>query len=306
MMRARRRAVAALLILGVAACSAGKLDKVPQGLVGNARIVFADSVLRLDAATALTPYVTGVADRDPATHAWRYTYRVRNDAASTNSIRFFAVGPVTRAPLGITAPAHWMGTRGFDADTSAVVWGVVDAQNPPANWDSVSNYPSIYNIQPGDSATFVMVNTLAPVMVNYYVQGFFYGDTTAESENADDPTVFQNSITGTVLGPGSLVGVTGGVEGAIPGLRSAVPNPSAGSAVFAFYLPTVAQAKIALYDVAGRQIRVVADELFTAGYHSIPWDGRDGSGRAVRAGVYFYRLFIDGRPSGERRLTVVR
>jgi flagellar hook assembly protein FlgD len=43
-----------------------------------------------------------------------------------------------------------------------------------------------------------------------------------------------------------------------------------------------------------------------AGYHSADWDGRDEKGVRVGAGVYFYRLFVNGNSVGDRRVTILR
>ena len=45
-----------------------------------------------------------------------------------------------------------------------------------------------------------------------------------------------------------------------------------------------------IYDVAGRLVRRLVDEVRTAGCYAEIWDGRDGAGLAVPAGVYFTRL----------------
>ena len=199
-----------------------------------------------------------------------------------------------------------MGTRGFDADTNAVAWGVVDAQAPPANWDSLSNYPSIYNIQPGDSATFSFVHALAPVMVTYYVQGFFYADTSAESNGPINPSVFQSSITGSVVGPGSTVDVGSTDAGGRVDLRPPMPNPARSKVSVTFYLPARVNANVSVYDVAGRRVRTLVEGVLSAGYHSVEWNGSDDVGGRVRAGVYFYRLFVDGKSVGQRRVTILR
>lgn len=36
------------------------------------------------------------------------------------------------------------------------------------------------------------------------------------------------------------------------------------------------------------------------------WDGRNGQGETVASGVYLYRLEVDGRAIGMRRMVVVR
>jgi hypothetical protein len=298
--------VGLVLVCAVVLGATRTLSKVPKHLEGMARIVYTDSVLGFEAATAIIPHVTGVADRDPTTHAWRYTYTVENDATSDNAIKTFALSPVPSRPLTIDSPAHWMGARGYEGDTSAVVWDVVDAQEPPANWDSLSPYPSIYDLQPGSNVTFSFVHTLAPVMTTYYIQGFFYPDTSAESNGPINPSIFQSSLTGSVVGPGSIVGVGQAIPGTLARLKPPVPNPTAGRVSVAFYLPTRAPARVTIHDIAGRRVRTLVDGVFEAGYHSADWDGRDEKGVRVHAGVYFYRLFVNGNSVGERRVTILR
>jgi flagellar hook assembly protein FlgD len=52
--------------------------------------------------------------------------------------------------------------------------------------------------------------------------------------------------------------------------------------------------RVSVFDVAGRQIRTLEDRSVPAGWHAVQWDGRDASGRAVAAGIYFVRLRGDG------------
>jgi flagellar hook assembly protein FlgD len=49
-----------------------------------------------------------------------------------------------------------------------------------------------------------------------------------------------------------------------------------------------------VHDVAGRRVRVLEDSFREAGRHAAVWDGRDGTGRRVAAGVYFVRLQAAG------------
>ena len=64
---------------------------------------------------------------------------------------------------------------------------------------------------------------------------------------------------------------------------------------------------MALYDVAGRQVRA----LLTAAPRSagrgprVVWDGLDATGRAVGTGTYWVRLASGGETTS-RRITVVR
>ena len=123
---------------------------------------------------------------------------------------------------------------------------------------------------------------------------------------------------GQLTGPGfSLLGgfwsgglaVTGVEDGDVPTLpavfrlHAAGPNPFVDRTRVAFELPRTAMTRVALYDVAGRLVRVLADEPLAAGAHQRAWDRRDQSGRPVSSGVYFLR--IDAGPDQGRQKLVV-
>jgi subtilisin-like proprotein convertase family protein len=77
------------------------------------------------------------------------------------------------------------------------------------------------------------------------------------------------------------------------------PNPAHGGSVsLGFALPAAAPVKLALYDVAGRKVRTVADRTFEAGRYQLVWDAHDDRGAVLRPGLYLARL-----TAGERTLT---
>ena len=82
------------------------------------------------------------------------------------------------------------------------------------------------------------------------------------------------------------------------------PNPIAGEASVTFGLPTAQRVDLTIYDASGRAVRTLARGERGAGYHQVGWDGRDGSGRVLSAGVYFARLEADGQSLTQRVLRV--
>jgi hypothetical protein len=58
-----------------------------------------------------------------------------------------------------------------------------------------------------------------------------------------------------------------------------------------------ARSEVTLFDVRGRLVRRIADGSYEAGLQSAVWDGRDGEGRRVAAGLYFLRA----KSAGEER-----
>ena len=70
--------------------------------------------------------------------------------------------------------------------------------------------------------------------------------------------------------------------------------PAFVAGIFEFQLPKTTSISVKIYDVLGREVRVLADQPFHAGVHRINWDGLDNTGRKVATGMYFYRLEADG------------
>jgi hypothetical protein len=84
------------------------------------------------------------------------------------------------------------------------------------------------------------------------------------------------------------------------------PNPMTASTRIAMVLPAAGldRATLGMFDATGRKLRTWRGG-FTPGLNEIEWDGKDDSGKPVRAGVYFYRFELDGaRESG--RIALVR
>ncbi len=95
---------------------------------------------------------------------------------------------------------------------------------------------------------------------------------------------------------------------AIPGqfiVGQNTPNPFNPSTHIPFTLTSDRRVRIEIYDMLGRRIRVLADDLFGAGSHSVMWDAADESGRQVSSGVYIYTVVSGGR-SETRKMMFLR
>jgi hypothetical protein len=73
-------------------------------------------------------------------------------------------------------------------------------------------------------------------------------------------------------------------------LHPAKPNPAGPLAEVAFDLPDARSARLEIYNIGGALVRVLADGEYSAGRHTVRWDGTDGHGRPVAGGAYFFRL----------------
>ncbi|MCK4412258.1 MAG: hypothetical protein KAY32_01810 [Candidatus Eisenbacteria sp.] len=70
----------------------------------------------------------------------------------------------------------------------------------------------------------------------------------------------------------------------------AFPSPAAGPLTLRFDLPVRQEIALEIFDSAGRRIATPARGGWSAGVHSIGWNGRDGFGRPAPAGTYFALL----------------
>lgn len=71
---------------------------------------------------------------------------------------------------------------------------------------------------------------------------------------------------------------------------SILPDPEAGLTRICFDLPFETPARMALYDVGGRQVARLLDGRLPAGPHLVSWSGHGEDGRPVAPGVYWVRL----------------
>jgi hypothetical protein len=74
------------------------------------------------------------------------------------------------------------------------------------------------------------------------------------------------------------------------GLQSISPNPFNPATTIAFGVAEAGQVRIRIYDLAGRLVRTLADEVYPVGNHELMWNGRDGRGRGVASGTYLVRF----------------
>ncbi|MCC6271276.1 MAG: T9SS type A sorting domain-containing protein, partial [Microbacteriaceae bacterium] len=83
-------------------------------------------------------------------------------------------------------------------------------------------------------------------------------------------------------------------------LAAPFPNPSRGEVVLRFALSSRGRVRLAIHDLAGRQVVLLADREYAAGWHVLSWRRADGEG--VPPGIYFARLSAGG---GHRSARIV-
>ena len=77
-------------------------------------------------------------------------------------------------------------------------------------------------------------------------------------------------------------------------LLAPYPNPARNGAAIGFRLAKQGRVELELFDLAGHRVRRIESGAWSAGDHTIAWDGQDGAGRRIPAGLYLVRMRADG------------
>jgi flagellar hook assembly protein FlgD len=68
------------------------------------------------------------------------------------------------------------------------------------------------------------------------------------------------------------------------------PNPFNPQTTITFALEKPQKTEVAVYDLDGKLIAVLASRTFPAGSHAVVWNGRDAGGNSLSSGTYLVRL----------------
>ncbi len=85
---------------------------------------------------------------------------------------------------------------------------------------------------------------------------------------------------------------------AVAGLRTTennallwnAPNPFTETTTISYRLPVESSVQLKVYDLSGRLMSVLVDEVIPEGTHQVMWNGVDESGEEVATGDYIYSL----------------
>jgi hypothetical protein len=80
------------------------------------------------------------------------------------------------------------------------------------------------------------------------------------------------------------------------------PNPFNPTTTISFSLPEANSVTLKVYDILGRLITTLVDEVYAPGNYSVVWNATDMNGKAVSAGVYFYTINAGKYHSTQRML----
>ena len=80
------------------------------------------------------------------------------------------------------------------------------------------------------------------------------------------------------------------------------PNPFNPTTTLNFSIPENSHVKLMIYDILGRNVKMLVSGAYTAGNYTVVWDATDMNGEQVSAGVYFYTITAGDFISTKRML----
>jgi len=77
-------------------------------------------------------------------------------------------------------------------------------------------------------------------------------------------------------------------------LSSVRPNPFAITAEIGYALPITSAVSLKIYDIAGKLVKTVVDEVQESAFYTVGWDGKDDRGQKVGGGIYILKMDSPG------------
>ncbi|MGE5175875.1 MAG: FlgD immunoglobulin-like domain containing protein, partial [Hyphomicrobiales bacterium] len=158
--------------------------------------------------------------------------------------------------------------------------------------------PAITGIQPGtryirlgfrlrdEKATYVEIS---PLTLGVRTEGIYFDDI---------GVYYQYTISGVET-------VEGAPAGPRVSIRRIYPNPFNPNTTVEFSLPTTGRAAVRIFDVSGRPVATLADEVIPAGVYRVKWNGTASDGAAAASGIYFAEVRC-GADRQSARLTLLK
>ncbi|KAA3631818.1 MAG: T9SS C-terminal target domain-containing protein [Calditrichaeota bacterium] len=85
-------------------------------------------------------------------------------------------------------------------------------------------------------------------------------------------------------------------------LHQNYPNPFNPSTEISFMLPQKSFVEIQIYNLLGQRVISLGNKVFPAGSHSVAWNGKSQTGKAVASGIYIYRMKTDDFTDSKKML----
>jgi parallel beta-helix repeat protein len=83
-------------------------------------------------------------------------------------------------------------------------------------------------------------------------------------------------------------------------LHQNYPNPFNPETKIIYEIFEFARISIKLYDMTGKELKTLVDDVKVPGYYSVTWDGRNAAREQVASGIYLYRINVFSEQSSRK------
>jgi hypothetical protein len=126
-------------------------------------------------------------------------------------------------------------------------------------------------------------------------------------ENGDLYNFYTN---GTDISYTYLTGLTDIEENEIPENTNfdlySYPNPFNPTTSIMFSIQNDSKVELAIYNLKGQRIKILAQNEFAKGFHSIIWNGDDEKNNPISSGIYLYKLNINGKTESVNKCLLLK
>ena len=90
-------------------------------------------------------------------------------------------------------------------------------------------------------------------------------------------------------------------------LNTNYPNPFNPETIISFSIAEASSfVTLDIFNIKGQKVKQLVTDQLSSGEHSITWTGTDQNNKPVSSGVYFYRLKVDGKTIGTKRMLLLK
>ncbi|RLC52904.1 MAG: hypothetical protein DRH79_04355 [Candidatus Cloacimonadota bacterium] len=84
------------------------------------------------------------------------------------------------------------------------------------------------------------------------------------------------------------------------------PNPFNPETKISFAIPEESNVRISIYNIKGQRVKTLVNDHLERGIHEIIWRSKDNSGKSVASGVYFYKLEVENKIKGLKKMLLLK
>jgi len=156
---------------------------------------------------------------------------------------------------------------------------------------NVGNDSIGYNFNPGTGIVQIMSN------------GFSGHTTWVITVKDDSNATVSDTIALTVYSVTSILENENGKPFALE-LYQNCPNPFNLNTIFEYDIPKPTLVKLSIYDIEGKCVRKLINQIQSPGKYYIKWNGQGEHGDNIGTGIYFYQLMCEGRTITRKMLMI--